>query len=397
MLKIERNLEIFKNFTNSSAHKKPLIISESKGAVELSYKIETFDKNKKKIDEKFGKSHSWTKQFIQLLMIPMGCMKVTGITDTGNTSRDLFLYNTLLKTDAGSGDDNYGILVGTGTDAESINDYALASKITDGTGAGQLSYGATSFGSPNSDASNAWFTIERQFTNSSGGDITINEIGIASRSYDSAYRYFLIARDKLTSGEVVADGTSKTITYTIKVAAPLLKQFIDLLYRQMAYTTESSFDITSTSRSGSYGYCILQSVGPGGNNTISTTTTAYYDQIIGENIGVVIGTGTNNVTITDKSLQTKIDHGVSGIANKMYHYGSTLDEYTVSGSEAYFKISRLFHNQSGGSITINEDGIYASDAQRQYVFCVARTKLTSGVTVANDEIVKGSYTIKVTN
>jgi len=141
------------------------------------------------------KSESFVKQFLQLLYMVMqqiGTPNTIAITDTGNVSRNVFhcssdVYNTKPITFdvlAGAGVTNFGIVVGTGSTAPTINDNALQTLIVHGSGSGQLSYGAITFGSPASDSSTSQFTITRNFTNSSGGAINVNEIGLYCRAYD---------------------------------------------------------------------------------------------------------------------------------------------------------------------------------------------------------------------
>ena len=122
---------------------------------------------------------------------------------------------------AGAGDDMYGILVGSGTKAVEATDYCLESKIPHGSGtAGALEYGDTAVGALYVDGTRARFEITRTFTNSSGGDITISEVGLAVQGYD---RFSgkdtspLVERTVLDSPITVPDGSSITIKYTLEV------------------------------------------------------------------------------------------------------------------------------------------------------------------------------------
>ena len=85
-------------------------------------------------------------------------------------------------------------MVGTGNTAPTINDYNLESKISHGTGAGQLQYGAVTFGEPTCDASSCHFTITRDFSNSSGAEIVVYEIGLICRAVDGGNDKALIIR-----------------------------------------------------------------------------------------------------------------------------------------------------------------------------------------------------------
>ena len=117
--------------------------------------------------------------------------------------------------DAPSGNNNYGIVVGTGTNAVTISNYALQTKIATGTGAGELSYGACTVDSDVTiDGSTAYFQIYRTFTNSSGAGITIQEIGIIKLITGTSY-YFLLERS--LSENTIADAASATLTYKISI------------------------------------------------------------------------------------------------------------------------------------------------------------------------------------
>jgi len=124
----------------------------------------------------------------------------------------------MMAMNASSGDDSYGILVGSGSTPVSYNDYRLASKITHGTGAGQLSYGphstAISLG-----GSSSFVEISRTFVNVSGSTVTVREMGLVAWNYwkdGIAVRYnvkFLIARDLLPAPVTVPNFASLVARY----------------------------------------------------------------------------------------------------------------------------------------------------------------------------------------
>ena len=83
----------------------------------------------------------------------------------------------------GSNEDYVGIVVGSGTNVVQSSDYKLQTIITNGSSAGNLL-----FGPHDTDESvtlaipNAGFSMGRIFKNVSGGDVTINEIGLYEKS-----------------------------------------------------------------------------------------------------------------------------------------------------------------------------------------------------------------------
>ena len=186
--------------------------------LELHYILETKDKEGKVIRRKKGKSKSWTQQFCQLLEAQMGQMEAVNARDTGNILRTLRPYSSNFVMTAGTGVIDYGIRAGIGITAEAITDYVLVTPIAHGTGAGQLSHAAVTFTTIANDATSAWFTVSRNFTNNSGATITVNEIGMICYGLDSGgyTRYLLIARDVITAQGVLNNQTL-TVTYKIKV------------------------------------------------------------------------------------------------------------------------------------------------------------------------------------
>ena len=77
---------------------------------------------------------------------------------------------------AGEGDDSYGVLVGSGSDAEAITGYALASKI----GEADMHHYAVEGGEIESLTDKWSLRIIRDFVNVSGVDKTVAELGLAT-------------------------------------------------------------------------------------------------------------------------------------------------------------------------------------------------------------------------
>lgn len=120
----------------------------------------------------------------------------------------------------GAGDLDRGVFVGTGTTPVEYDDYALETKIQNGAGAGQLQHGDGGIAEIAVAANRINLTISRNFTNASGGEIIINEIGIQSIAYDllNWYRQFLVTRDIVTDGFAV--GAGETVAASITLFTP---------------------------------------------------------------------------------------------------------------------------------------------------------------------------------
>jgi hypothetical protein len=102
--------------------------------------------------------------------------------------------------------------------------------------------------------------------------------------------------------------------------------------------------------------------------------------------------------MTDTKLNTRIAHGSA--TGKLVHYGSTASDVLTNDPTtgiASFTISRLFENASGGSIVVAESGLDCGQSTADQALIVRRA-LAAGdqVTVLNGEVLKATYTIKVT-
>lgn len=113
-------------------------------------------------------------------------------------------------------DDTYGITAGTGTGDFVGTDTVLGTPIADGTGAGQLVYGdmtdAGRLSEPTVSGSDNVMRLERDFTNSSGGAITIKEVGLSAKGLDALG--LLLMRGKVD--KAVANGASVRVAIELE-------------------------------------------------------------------------------------------------------------------------------------------------------------------------------------
>lgn len=184
--------------------------------LELFYRLHVRERNGISVfDSGVIPGHSFCKQFGQLMFnvgFECGLTSPVAVTNTaGSSVTTLAGMNRGLQTDAGTTTSTYGIQVGTGTSAESINDTALQTQIAHGTGAGQLQYGSMTFGAPSTTATTTTFRFTRVFTNGSGGTVTVQEIGLVSRDIINT-NSFLWVRD-LTGAVAVGNGSQLTVNY----------------------------------------------------------------------------------------------------------------------------------------------------------------------------------------
>lgn len=121
----------------------------------------------------------------------------------------------VMNLDAGVADLTQGIVVGSGSTAPAPGDVNLQTTITNGVGAGQLSYSIqTSTQGTTISGSNTSFILQRLMTNGSGGNVTVNEIGLI---FSAGGQSFLIYRDVLGSSDVIPNGSTYRVNITFQI------------------------------------------------------------------------------------------------------------------------------------------------------------------------------------
>lgn len=113
-------------------------------------------------------------------------------------------------------------------------------------------------------------------------------------------------------------------------------------------------------------------------------------------IGVVIGTGVAPVAIDDYKLESQIMHGTG--PGQMRHLASTPGWPSVAGSNCDFLTSRTLLNNSGGSITVRESGIYCRVKGTTYYgyACIVRDILATPQDVPDGGSITIDYTLRIT-
>lgn len=168
----------------------------------------------------FTKKHDPTvENFIKWLYPAFFGLGQVNMTDITGTSRAItWSSTTRCQINGPEGNTNYGIVVGTGTNAVTITDYALQTQIVHGNTAGRLYHEAVTFGIPITSGYTRYFEFQRSFANNSGGDITVNEIGIYIYPTSQSY-YYMYLRDVLSSGVTLSNGQALTVKYRITITA----------------------------------------------------------------------------------------------------------------------------------------------------------------------------------
>jgi len=165
--------------------------------VDAYIEIEVKDKNGNIIKRHKQHSHSFVEGFLNKLYWDWN--------QTGAVSVGYMGYST-------------GLQIGTGTLKPAPNDSQLTTAITNGTGAGQMTYPSQpTFISPVISGDTTTLKIQSTIVNNSGASITVTEAGLIATGPNSAYSRGMMAHDLLSSPVTVPNGTAITITYTISV------------------------------------------------------------------------------------------------------------------------------------------------------------------------------------
>lgn len=191
-----------------------------------------------------------------------------------------------------------------------------------------------------------------------------------------------------------------------KPSKSFLLNFIKTLYRAMSQDNGNeanmvtAFDVSHNPPSFSYYTNLFACAGTSGKSRQYIRYTTGYHYVYGGYLGIVVGTSATAVSPEQTKLLSLIEHGTS--AGELEYFGMLImDEadfnVDVGNDEAYFEIERIFRNASGGSITIEEIGIYSlADtyvSANNIVFCILRDVDT--IVVADGEYLKIKYRIKV--
>ena len=199
----------------------------------LYYEVILRDRNGKVVKRFKRKSESWLRGFIAILRACLlqrygTAVSAQNITDETGTARGFpdtyapsgYVTSYLPCCNGDTGDTSQGIVVGSSDTDNTLTTYALGSKISHGTGSGQLLYSAMTFEDIVNPSGNILqFRMTRVFTNNSGADITVKEMGLLAKGKDNSDnpRSFLIARDVLSTPITIPDGYSLTLRYIVKI------------------------------------------------------------------------------------------------------------------------------------------------------------------------------------
>ena len=202
--------------------------------------LEVFDKSGKLIQRHHQRSHSWVRNAYNCIFSNLagkdgsdaapfqgGRLNWKAI-DAGVIAAAKPIFTTDATADDAStrgyrasvGNDDSGIVVGSGVNAEDFEDFVLQTLIVDGAAAGQLNYVEGEAHSITYAALTLKNTIVRYFNNNSGGDVNINEVGLVFGQMSKGVDHCLMSRDHLASTVTVPDTGQLKVTFTIELTYP---------------------------------------------------------------------------------------------------------------------------------------------------------------------------------
>lgn len=175
-----------------------------------------WDKDGKLVEETTVPGRSLVKNFLHILYAHfIATTQAVNNTSAGTSNFSVATYPFVA---ADGNNDNFGILVGTGSTAAAPANAAMGTKIAHGTSATQLVYGGCSCsGAFIPQDQDTVIIITRAFRNYSGGSITIEEIGMAVAEDSAPTLYWLISRD--VTSQVMANGDTVLVAITITTTA----------------------------------------------------------------------------------------------------------------------------------------------------------------------------------
>jgi hypothetical protein len=120
------------------------------------------------------------------------------------------------RAPAGVPGETWGILVGSGADVESFEDYKLQTPILNAT----LAHVASEPHSISYAALALKNTLIRYFNNNSGAPVNVNEVGIVSFCMLNGGVLALVCRDHLAATVTIPNTGQLKVTYTIQLTYP---------------------------------------------------------------------------------------------------------------------------------------------------------------------------------
>lgn len=172
------------------------------------------------------------------------------------------------------------------------------------------------------------------------------------------------------------DRNRKLVSFSSFVPNSVVQGWIGLLTIGMTNSSHYLIDVSGSSR----------------NMQSSSGNLRLNGSINDASLGIVCGTGTDAVSITDYNLKSLIQPG-TGSGQLQYSTVDFPNDYVVDIATALTDIRRFFTNSSGNSITVREIGIICYGYQ-SYRILIERTLINE--TLADGESLEVTYRLSKT-
>lgn len=200
------------------------------------------------------------------------------------------------------------------------------------------------------------------------------------------------------------DANKNVVSLSRQISKSFVMAFPALLVRQFLMNTlidaKDIGGVVGSKKSVST-KCPLYCCSPGGRGAWAVPGYGANSAILySDTLGIVVGSGTDVEKPQDYKLATKIDHGDA--AGELIHFGTVVSNLVINAapvSTGAFDIQAIFKNESGGSIDVEEVGVYAvgelaSATSPVEMFCIIRDVIAT-VAVADGEYLRVTYTVQI--
>lgn len=155
------------------------------------------------------KANSLLCQFIQVLQIQASQVAINIKRTDGTTSANS-ISTAAFRLNAAAVNADWGMIIGTGTTAVTMTDFALETRVFT-----NIVFGIVSFAAENPDVATWRLAIARTFLNNTGASLGIREVGLASVDQPGT-KYILVDRSLYSVD--VPNGVTVTMTYRITIS-----------------------------------------------------------------------------------------------------------------------------------------------------------------------------------
>ena len=211
-------------------------------------------------------------------------------------------------------------------------------------------------------------------------------IVIEALNFDGAkVEKFPVEKEQGTVSAIIYNAQDEKIAEQVQPLDSYLQGWLYTLFSNNSNAATAQPSIQSLDTGGTSRTHVGGSIGLAHNTTTSTDAT----------VGVVVGTGSNPVVVTDHKLGGQCAHG-SG-TNQFMHQVQQFDTYVTVGTTTRFTSKRRFANSGSVSITVTEAGIYAQNtAGGTQKFCIIRDVLATASVVAVGQTIEVQYSLPIT-